>query len=57
MADIKDEQIAEALAMLKILEMGQQQIKEGKCIPAKEAIDRIRRRRDEMDKKPKPPTS
>ena len=45
------EQTQETLAMLKILALGEQQAKEGKVVPAAEAMrrfrDRIKRIRDE----------
>ncbi len=38
------EETQETLALLKILALGNQQIKEGKTVPAAEAFDRLRNR-------------
>ena len=40
------EQSRETLALLKILALGNKQIEEGKVIPADQAIQRIRKRRE-----------
>ncbi|MCZ8116420.1 MAG: type II toxin-antitoxin system Phd/YefM family antitoxin [Pseudomonadota bacterium] len=40
------EQTQETLALLKILALGQKQVDAGRTVPAREAIERLRRRRE-----------
>ena len=44
------EKTQETLALLKILAMGERQIKEGKTVPVEEAMKRVRARTREMAK-------
>jgi len=46
MKPISYEQTRETRVLLKILALGNKQIEEGKVIPADQAIDRIRKRRE-----------